>query len=364
MAYSIQPTGKTYFQRKNTWALPPGIAHKFYASWEDTLWDLLLVAKTPAGAKVLVPEFFCGDVVKNMRVHGLQTVWYPVDQQLQTNPLVFAEYVAQHQPAVIVIFHPVGISNTLFQHRSKWLSVIPVETILIEDCVHRVLQPQDIQLIHPRHVVMDSLRKVVPLAGSNVFGSPEFLNFSPTASWKTWWYQVLVFGWWGMFQFFLLTGQLPFGQPWNRLMNWFAEKAMLAGYEVIGDNRLAGQAWSPFLWGAKHLNIRHIRTSKKKQVALYQKELGQIWKNSKVFSIPFSSYDAEQLRGFPIGLQLATAEKILQSLRQSGLLVRFELNDSPWARKQKIIYLPLGPHLRDADVIRIAQTVTKTLDCF
>jgi len=36
------------------------------------------------------------------------------------------------------------------------------------------------------------------------------------------------------------------------------------------------------------------------------------------------------------------------------LLLDFELNDSKWSKKQKIIYLPLGPYLTKDNLSEIA----------
>ncbi len=133
---------------------------------------------------------------------------------------------------------------------------------------------------------------------------------------------------------------------------------MLAGYEVIGDSDLPGRAWWPFAFLNQHIAFDTIRKTKKHQVALYLEHLRPLWKSANFFLPRFSPADAAELRGFPIGLNLSVADTVLTELRAAGILIRFELNDSPWAKKWKVVYLPLGPQVGDADVVRIANTLT------
>ncbi|MCD8484090.1 hypothetical protein LRY65_00640 [Candidatus Woesebacteria bacterium] len=361
MAFTIQPTGLEYFQKKQSVHVPAGVAHRFYASWEDGLWDLLRVAAIPSGSTVLVPEFFCQDVVDNMASHGLEAVWYPVDENFQTEPETFAYWLEKYQPAVVVILHTVGITNQLFQHNQLWKDSLPPDSLLIEDSVHRVLKPEDVHLLHDRHVVMDSLRKVVPVAGSNMYGSPEFLTYEPTPFFKTLLYQIALFGWWAVFQLWLSLARLPLGKMWNRYMNLLAEWAMLEAYEIIGDNFFAGRAWNIFPWMAKHIAFHTIEQKKSQQVDLYQRLLSPVW-SQYCQPVVFPPPDASRLRAFPVRLEIPEAQRILQILRKNGILVRFELNDNPWSTKRKVIYLPLGPHLTDNDIHTICHELTLAVE--
>lgn len=77
------------------------------------------------------------------------------------------------------------------------------------------------------------------------------------------------------------------------------------------------------------------------QVIRYENKLGKILP----MKLYISDENKKDLRGFPVILPINRASKILESLRKGGLLVRFELDDSSWSRKQKIIYLPLGTQM-------------------
>lgn len=348
---SVQPTGLHHYLTSRSLVTPQNIKHFFYSSWEDTLWDLLLYFKIPKGSVAMVPVFFCGDVVKNMERHGLKCVWYPSDENFQTDPAVFKSWLLKHKPQVIVILHAVGITNQLFAQKKLWLSALPENALLIEDSVHRIVDPKNIRLIAPRHVVMDSLRKVVPVPGSNLYGDQTVLSaLAPTPWWMTLPYQLQVFGWWFVFQALL-----------SLRLNTLAEKAMIAGYDVIGDSYQSGTGWPVAKLLAQHLDILKIETAKQRQVALYKKYLSPLWEDPRFFAPAFPHSDAGKLRGFPVGLRLKTADAILKKLRQKGLLVRFELNDSVWSKKNKVVYLPLGPYLNNNDITSLAQLVREAV---
>lgn len=352
---SVQPTGLHHYLTRRSLTVPKHLGHFFYMTWEDALWDLLAYFHIPQKSRALVPEFFCGDVVTNMKTHGIQSYWYPCDQNFQTDPHVFKAWLIKHQPHIVVILHAAGITNQLFAKKDIWIDALPKNAILIEDSVHRIVDPRHIQLIAPRHLVIDSLRKVVPLPGSNLYGSQEVLaQLKTTPTQKAFLYQLSVMGWWMLFQG-LLT------------LKWYslAEKAMIIGYDIIGDHPRGGVGWSIAKFFAQHLNIMHIEKAKQQQVTLYKKHLSPIWENPTFFLPHFSWHDYGKLRGFPIGVRLQHSQSFLQSLRSQGLLVRYELNDSIWSTKNKVLYLPLGPYLKNSDIPKIARAVrnaAKNLD--
>lgn len=353
----IQPTKLHCYLTNSAQPIPSEMSHYFYQSWEDALWDLLIHFAFPKGSVVLVPSFFCGDVIDNMAAHGLQAVFYEVDRNFQTSPKVFREALLQHTPDIVVILHAVGITNRLFSLSKEWRDALPDHALLIEDSVHRVVNPATLHFLTNRHVVMDSLRKVLPLAGSNLF-APKTLQMKMTPGSYTLPYQIAVVGWWFIFQLCLLcstTGPRLWRTLWNRL----AETTMLRGYDVIGDSYQSGKGWQLFKLLARRLNYPHIQSVKQRHVQLYSQHLADIWQNTAFFSIHFPETDAGLLRGFPLGLKQETADQVLKMLRDNGLLVRFELNDSPWARLQKVVYLPIGPHLSDQQIVEVAQLVRK-----
>ncbi len=356
----IQPVGWWHYLRWQATTVPENLQHFSYLSWEDALWDLLEYFSYPKPSTILVPEFFCADVVENMETHGLQHKTYPLDKNLQADPKVFKKLLQEYQPQVVVILHAVGITNQLFAQKDVWLSALPKDTLLIEDSVHRVVNPAEISLISPRHIVLDSLRKVAPIPGTNLFGGEVLKELKPTDSWKTIPYQSAVLAWWMIFQCCLMLALLP-NNRWKKIWNALAEKSMLRGYDWIGDNFSAASGNTVFQWLSLRLDHEKISRTKKTQVELYETLLNPLWKSPALFKLTFPESDFGNLRGYPVGLELQNAQQILTKMRSKSLLVRFELNDFGWTQKQKIVYLPLGPHVSESQIIQICEILENSL---
>lgn len=324
----IQPTGLSYFSWKRNGNLPSGLKHLFYTSWEDALWDVLH-HKVRKGETILVPVFFCMDVVANIQSHGYSVSYYKTGSDLQTNLSDFILSIEKYNPSVIIIFHPVGITNTLIQHYAQWKRCVNEKTIIIEDCVHRITDPNKIKLLTPRHIRIDSLRKVSPVQGSNVYGNSNFLNFSESSIRHSLPYHLTVNLLFILYQILLLLR-----------LNIFAEYIMLKTYDIIGDSKVASRGNALFKILSSHIDIHRIKNIKQKQVELYEKYL-------KKYSVPFADDDAKELRGYPIRVPFEHKYSFVLRLRKAGLITRLELEGSPWSYRFGIIYLPLGPHMNE-----------------
>lgn len=322
----IQPTGLAYFSWKKISHTPQTVTRLFYTSWEDALWDVLQ-HYIKQNETILVPEFFCMDVVVNIKSHGYAVSFYPTGKNLQTDLSDFIMSVRRHKPKVIILFHPVGITNNLLPTFSAWKDIISSETIIIEDCVHRIIDPSTIKLLTPRHILIDSLRKVAPLQGSNVYGSNTFLNFKLKPHTQTALYHLTVHLLFFIYQVFLLLK-----------LNMLAEEIMIKTYNIIGDSREASRGSTVYKILAEHININKIKKIKSEQVALYAKYF-------HAYAVPFAEHDAGELRGYPLLIPFEKKYSIISRLRKHGLTVRLELEGCPWTTRHGVVYLPLGPHV-------------------
>lgn len=356
----IQPVNLLRFLAVSQVKVPPNLTQYFYLSWEDAVWELLEYYQIPSGAVAVVPTFFCGDVIQNMQSHGLIIKTYPVDRSFQTDPQVFKKIIHQYKPDVVVIFHAVGITNKLFSSVESWLPDLKSTAVLIEDSVHRIVEPHKIKILTDRHVVLDSLRKVVPLQGSNLYGKNLHLKVSIKKYFQTMSYRIKVMWLWLLFQASLLMVLLPAGRKWQQFWNRAAEIFMLRGYDVIGDNKTGASGSKLHYFLSTHINTNKIKKLKAKQVKLYKHLLEKTLQHSFYFEIEFPTSDYGELRGYPLGIETKHAEKIINLFRNKGLLFRFELNDSQWSQQQKIIYLPLGPHVTEKDIIVVSTIVNAT----
>ncbi len=351
----VQPAlHPAYFSLQKQTQLPHS---QFFLSWEDALWHLLNEHEIPSGATVLVPSFFCWDVVENMAAHGLRAAVYEIEKDLQPNREHFIKLLRTERPHIVVIFHAVGITNTLFTNTEDWLRYLSKETVLIEDCVHKILEPEKISFITPNHYLLDSLRKVVPVQGNWLYSNHPVRAVSTETRMRTLWYRWQVVFWWICMQLFLVAAYYcPLSQLQTAL-NVLAEKTMLWGYDVIGDHILASPGSAGMKELSHHLSFNTIKTAKKSQVAVYNQCTEKLYTKKWFFKIPFAQSDAGELRGYPVGITARYAEECLAQLRAAGLLVRFELNDSPWSEQQKVIYLPLGPLYTANDCQAVCQVL-------
>lgn len=326
---STQPVlSLKYFRlRKNN--IPKGIKELFYLSWEDALWDILTHKKVKKGSLVFVPDFYCSDVEKNISKHGYRIIRYHINSNLEVDKKSFLNLIKKYKPAVVIVLHPVGIKSNLFDDINK-LVKISGKAILIEDAVHRTLSTDDFTIIKTNHFVMDSLRKVVPLQGCRVFGKKEDLNFNVPPITQAFWYFLRVNA-----NCFLMN------ICWTLGLFGRAEKLMLKGYDLIGDSQFPARGSMIAKFFGNRLDTNKIQSLKQKQVSFYEREL----KDLPVVKLKIKNEDKKHLRGYPVILAIKNADKILSLLRKNRLLVRFELNECRWSKKQKIIYLPMGIHV-------------------
>lgn len=356
----VQPTKLAKYLSTKTTQPSQSSYRTYYVSFEDALWDLIKIMKVTPGSKILLPEFFCGDVVTNMTTHHLRPVYYPKNLHLQTSIHQFKQKLIEEKPAIVIIFHPVGMTNRLLKHYKKWHNHLPKKCLIIEDCVHRVVNPNAITFINKHHFIIDSLRKVVPLPGSYLYSPTKLPQpANPQTIPRSYKYQVLA--WWTVFQLLLWLGSIIPNSYLKTFSLRLAEKAMLKGYDRIGDSYHAGKGWRWITNLINHLDIEKITTCKIAQATEYNRCLRQII-SSDIFFFPIHSSDYGQLRGYPLGIHLKNAQSILQKIRQQGLLLRFELNDSIWSQKQKIVYLPMGPHLNLKNVETVCKIIKVSLE--
>lgn len=334
-----------YFQLgKNR--LPKGIKKLFYLSWEDALWDVLDKKRVKKGSIILIPDFYCKDVEKNIKEHGYKTSYYKILPNLKVDKESFVLEVRKNSPSVIIIFHPVGIKSNLLGNQ-EWLAKISGNSILIEDSVHRVLLPGDFKIIKDNHFIIDSLRKVVPLQGASLYGRREGLNFDLPGIFQSFFYRTEVSFYWFLM---VVCWTLGFGR--------LAEKLMLKGYEIIGDSKKPSRGSMLAKMLSDHLNVSGVQKEKVMQSNIYERLIsGKILHNLKI-----KQNDKKHLRGYPVILSVRTADKILSYLRFNGLLVRFELDGSLWSSKRKIIYLPLGPQMNRNSQMKVCDLVNKTVE--
>lgn len=330
--------------------------HKFYLSWEDALWDVVRSLDIKKGSIVLVPSFFCVDVTNNMRSHGLDPRYYHLDDNLQPNKHSLLQLIKIEKPAVIVLFHAVGITNICINN--KFIQSIPQEIIVIEDCVHRVVNPSKVVLYSQNHLVINSFRKVVPLQGSLLFGSKEFVEKLNGSNKNTLLYSWSVLMLWYLMQLCLKIQKYCQIYTVATVFGRIAEYLMMKGYDIIGDSDTPGGCPEYFKNNYFQLDFEQIKKIKSKQIVEYKNLINK----SNLYRIPhFAESDASELRGLPIILDKKDARNLINEMRNKGVLIRAELDESLWTSTKSIIYLPVGVHLERSDITYVSYTFNAAL---
>lgn len=346
----VQPTlFWKYFHSKRT-QFPPGISTSSYLSWEDGLWDIMRSFSIKKNSKVLVPSFFCVDVMNNMKNHGLEPMYYDVDSNLQPDKKKVLSAISKIKPQIIILFHPVGISNKLVTE--TFFKKLPRDIFVIEDCVHRITSPSEVILYNSNHFIINSFRKVVPLQGSLVIGNEQTiskLQRSENTFWYTW---SVVLLWIGM-QVCLMVQKYV-----NERFGKWAEDLMLKGYNIIGDEYFPGNCPAFFSNLYQYLDFKKIKRIKQKQVIQYEHLL---IKSDFFYTPKISQADKKELRGYPIITSKKTAIPIINSFRKQDIYIRPELDDSKWSKQRTIMYLPLGPHIDSANIVKITSILNKAV---
>ncbi len=335
---------KNFRFRKNK--ITKGIKRLFYLSWEDALWDILIKRNVAKGSYILIPDFYCVDVESNIKKHGYKVAHYKILPNLKADKDDFENKINKFNPAVVVIFHPVGIKTNLMNN-VEWLKKATGNRFLVEDCVHRIIEPNEIEIIKKNHFVIDSLRKVLPLQGSNVYGRTEDLDFSAPPFYQSFFYSVKVKTLWFLM---VLAWSFKFGK--------IAERLMVRGYNLIGDSKLPARGGFISKFLSIRINIKKIRNIKKRQASYYERKLGSVLPQKLLIS----ESNKRNIRGYPVILHKKNAAKIVEKLRINKIFVRLELEGSKWTKKQKIIYLPLGPQLTEDGQKRICELSYNTLN--
>lgn len=322
----------------------------FYLSFEDALWDFLK-HKVSLGATLLFPDFFCVDVWDNCKTHGYKVATYKVEDDLSILPSRFWSAVAESNPQVIFIFHALGIQNQLlntelFKDFQGWV---------IEDSVHRIVEPQKIKLFSDRHIIIDSIRKLTPLPGSQIFANAGVLAYpQQRLTLQTQQDMKAALKFWEEFQSLLSSDNFEEINYAYQLLN--------SGDNLIGDSLVPVRLDQVYLDKRQLLNLSKIKNTKEAQYIVYTKNLKTVLEND-LLTIQWNHYQqasethACQLAFYPLILKSDYAFLLKEWLLHRQIQTFVEFSDSPWAVNKNILCLPLGPHVNTQDIEQVCNDI-------
>lgn len=339
-----QPWIQPFLSRKKS-SVPCGVGRQYYHSFEDGLWNVLRFRSVPQGAVILLPDFYCSDVVKNIRNHGYVPHAYPVDKNFQTETRKFLGLVRRTKPAAVIIFHAAGIQSRILTD-PNWIRVRNSKHILvIEDCVHRLINPNKVRIFNRDHYMLDSLRKVSPLPGSCIYGHADSMPQSDNQPIVNLYYMHSLL-WYALFRFVFETGMIVANSGLVR----FAHEVILKHHDnIIGDDPAGIRGFSWPLYMLDRFDFRKISALKSKQVTLYKSLLsGQ--KIPSAYSVRIPRRDYGKLHAYPLALTKKPVPDFIRFLHKNGIVVWEKFSDSKWSTRRSVIYLPLGFHITEDDI--------------
>ncbi len=345
-----QPFILPFLQLKK-YTVPSLIQQLYYHSFEDALWDLIRNKNIPKSSVFLIPDFYCVDVLNNITGHGFKVVLYKLNKHFQPDLIQFNTLIKEHNPAIIFIFHACGITSNLLIDR-QWMNTIPEETIIIEDAVHRLVNPEEITLHKKNHIIIDSLRKVSPLPGSFLYGRKEFINYTVPRK------LISRYTLSSTLLFIVFKVSLSIGMLFKiQKTVIFAHTRILQVHDdIIGDSwqSYAGLPVIPFIHA--HINFKKIEKVKEKQVELYNKVTFEK-QNRSAYHVQIPKDDFKNLHVYPLGWNEKPDTELINTLHSKGIGIWFKFPDSEWSNDKGVLFLPLGFHTTTNDIYSLANAV-------
>lgn len=338
-----QPFTFPFLGRKQ-YVLPKGISQHYFHSFEDGLWDILKQKKIPRGSVLLLPDFYCIDVIKNIEHHGFQIQFYSLNSQFQASEEDIISLIQEVNPQVVIIFHVCGVLNTLVQSELFWEYASNI--LVIEDSVHLLINPEEVSIKNNNHFIIDSLRKVSPLPGSFVYSLPGVLTRKNQFPFTAYTLSTHVL-------FLLFKALFVFGVLFHstRLVRFAHEKVLNAHDAIVGDVFAGTHGFPPFVWAHRFFNFEKVKKIKKAQVELYNNILSEI----NQFSAPLVK--SGQLHAYPLVISRLPETAFEHFLHTKKAVVWFKYPDCLWSKKRSVLFLPLGFHVSDAEIKNVSNNI-------
>lgn len=247
---------------------------RFFLSFADA-WRGIIKQADINVRKILVPDFYCPETIAMYKNYG-SIVFYQTNRDLTIDISSYIAAVELHHPDVIINY---GYIASPFQDEKVrlLLRTIP-NTIVIEDCAHRILLKGDLIFVHRNHFYIDSIRKQTGLLGSHLVDQSKLLkteHFSRLNSYKikSTWLKFLQEG------INLSTYLVQSRKLYERSEICFEKLDNLIG---AYERPTLGGALSHNLWN--HLDLKKLTDHKRQLASIYLKRLAKI--HHKSFQLP------------------------------------------------------------------------------
>lgn len=337
--------------KRQVW--PNEFVREYYLSFEDALWNLLPRLGYKRGSKILVPTFYCLDVIENMKAHGYIVDEYPIDSDFSIDESVVNSIIQEIKPDIFIDFETNGIPTHISERISRKL---PFHALIVHDKVHSLISPTIENFpISEKHLILTSTRKVSPFPGSMAIYSRNARKSIAKLPLR---YTIKALSLW---IFYLLLLQFAY----YLRSRWFAvtaETIIKRHNDLIGDYTNSAPLPAMILSLIDRIDFAKVEASKQLQFEVYLKKFKAIIDESSEIWLMDNAVTHQKLqRGFPIIVSATYSQKFIDNCRDSGLIITSQSDDLTWSKKQELILLPLGPHLSVKDIELIAEIALKAL---
>ncbi len=349
-------TGWLKFLKLHPDLIPRKIKVLYYLSFEDAFLDLIR-HKFPhkKHLTVLVPDFYCTNVLDNWKKHGLKYIYYPLDSGFQINSSAFKKYLWLYEPDIVIVFNACGIKSGLFSDFS-WLQSFPKKSLLIEDGVHQLIHPPAVNLINNRHFFIDSLRKVSPFPGSRLIGDSSALDFCPPRNsfFSSYSLKSCL-----LFSSFRIIFRLGMVLGLGSLVSASHTRLLKKHDDIIGTHNLPHSGPKIFLPFINRLNYQRLYRLKSAQIKLYDRVLFRNCRFPTVSRLNIPATDFPFMHVYPLVFSHSPDQKLIDHLHRQGIIVWFKFTDCPWSMDRSVLFLPLGHHITASDIRYIADKISE-----
>jgi hypothetical protein len=321
-------------------------------SFQDALWALVKIKfKSKRKLHFLVPDFYCSTVLDNIRARGHRYTYYPLNSNFQISSSKFSQYLWVHRPDIVVIFHPFGITSELISDQS-WVQELPGKSLIVEDCAHCLINPDEIQFINTRHFLIDSLRKTCPFQGARIFSKQKtrFTNrlhrSNPKFNRIKYFFSFMVFRihLWFSYQSRSNTTTAPL---YRRLINIYDQ--------MMGTQTEPEPGFSIVKRLVNRINYPKVKNIKSKQVDQYLIAITSLKLPSNIYVPTMPKSDYARLTMLPLCFVGKPPRNLISQLRSQSVDAQYQFSDSPWNHNRRVLALPLGFHVTDTDIINICK---------
>lgn len=352
---TVYPGSLRHYAR---WSVQPCGAERslFFASFEDGLRALLRHLDTPRPGPVLFPSYYCEDTLRCVRSMGYEVARYPLSEQLEIQKQVFKDLMSHYKPALVCVFHVLGITSSLCKDQS-WLSLLPQQCVVLEDCAHRLVSPKSEQFFYSRQVRIDSLRKVLPLHGAHLWASAPDL-FPGVRLRRYLSLYRLRLSWLHMAWRCALDVATGLGSA--SLLKW-GERFFYRYDELVGSATVPapGSIIDRILF--RFVDIGPVRSMRSRVASWYAEKLPDLCKRDpRFFLVSLEAGDHGNLKAYPLGVRLSSLEELqglISYLYSRGMMIDAQYPESPHCRGVYYLALPIVPLLSEGQVAGIVNTL-------